>query len=218
MTDHELRTAVLDAARGMNRHGINRGTSGNVSARTDRGLLITPSAVPYDRMRPEDLVAMGLDGSGAVPAGVRPSTEWRLHAAVYAARPDVGAVLHAHPMYATALACLRRGIPPFHYMVAVAGGSEIRCSDYATYGTDELASAAVRALGPRSACLLANHGFVTCAATPGEALALALEVEALAGQYLCALQVGTPVLLDEAEMERVREGFREYRGTPREGD
>jgi L-fuculose-phosphate aldolase len=216
--DHELRAAVLDAARGMNRHGINRGTSGNVSARVDPGMLITPSAVPYDRVRAEDLVTMGLDGSGAVPPGVRPSTEWRLHAAVYAARPDVGAVLHAHPMYATALACLRRGIPAFHYMVAVAGGSEIRCSAYATYGTAELAAATVEALGPRNACLLANHGFVTCAATPAEALAVALEVEALAGQYLCALQVGAPVLLDEAEMKRVREAFRQYRGAAREGD
>jgi L-fuculose-phosphate aldolase len=205
-----LRAAVLDAARGMNAHGINRGTAGNVSARLDDGMLITPSAVPYDRLRPADLVTMRLDGSGVAPAGARASTEWRLHAAIYAARSDVRAVVHAHPLYATALACQRRGIPAFHYMVAVAGGAEIACSDYATFGTEELARATVRALGPRTACLLANHGVVACAETPAGALTLAIEVEWLAGQYWHALQAGTPVLLDEAEMVRVREAFRDY--------
>jgi L-fuculose-phosphate aldolase len=206
-----LRTAVLDAARGMNVHGINRGTCGNVSARWGRGMLITPSATPYDQLRPRDLVTMRLDGSEVQPAGVRPSTEWRMHAAIYSARADVGAVVHAHPMYATALACLRRGIPAFHYMVAVAGGAEITCADYATFGTEALADAAVRALGPRNACLLANHGLVACAGAPAGALSLAIEVEALAGQYWHALQAGAPVLLDAAEMDRVREAFRGYR-------
>lgn len=213
--DDTLRVAVLDAARGMNLHGINRGTSGNVSVRREAGMLITPSATAYDRLRPADLVAMRLDGSGVEPADARPSMEWRLHAAIYAARPDVGAVVHAHPMYATALACLRRGIPAFHYMVVVAGGTEITCADYATIGTAELARAAVQALGPRNACLLANHGMVACAGTPADALVLAIEVEALAGQYWHALQAGTPVLLDEAEMTRVREAFRAYRGGER---
>lgn len=209
--DIDLRTAVLAAARGMNLHGINHGICGNVSARRGGGLLITPSATAYDDLDPADLVTMRLDGSSVEPAGARPSTEWRLHAAIYAARADVGAVIHAHPMYATALACLRRGIPAFHYMVAVAGGTEITCADYATFGTGELAMAAVRALGPRNACLLANHGIVACAATPADALSLAIEVESLAGQYWHALQAGQPVLLDEAEMDRVRAAFRGYR-------
>lgn len=212
MTAHDApRSAVLTAARGMNAHGINRGTSGNVSARLGRGMLITPAALPYEGLRPSDLVTMEFDGSVAEPAGARPSTEWRLHAAIYAARSDVAAVVHAHPMYATALACLRRGIPAFHYMVAAAGGAEITCGEYATFGTEELAQAAVRALGPRNACLLANHGLVACAGTPADALSLAVEVEALAGQYLHALQVGPPVLLDDAEMDRVRAAFRSYR-------
>jgi L-fuculose-phosphate aldolase len=195
----------------MNLRGINHGTCGNVSARVDRGMLITPSARPYDEMRPADLITMRLDGREVEPAGARPSTEWRLHAAIYAARSDVGAVLHAHPLYATALACLRRGIPAFHYMVAAAGGSEIACADYATFGTEELAQATLRALGSRHACLLANHGLVACGGTPADALSLAVEVEALAGQYWHALQAGTPVLLGEAEMERVRAAFRGYR-------
>jgi len=211
MSELGLRTAILDAARGMNAHGINRGTSGNVSARCDAGMLITPSAASYDRLGPDDVVTMALDGAGIHPAGARPSTDWRLHAGIYAARPDVGGILHAHPMFATALACLRRGIPAFHYMVAVAGGSEIACARYATFGTRELADAALEALGQRRACLLANHGLVTCAAGPREALDLAIEVEVLAGQYWHALQVGAPAILDDAEMERVLERFPDYR-------
>jgi len=211
MSELGLRTAILDAARGMNAQGINRGTSGNVSARGDAGMLITPSAASYDRLGPDDVVAMALDGEGMHPAGARPSTDWRLHARIYAARPDVAAILHAHPMYATALACLGRGIPAFHYMVAVAGGSEIACARYATVGTWELADAALEALGPRRACLLANHGLVACGGDPRAALDLAVEVEALAGQYWHALQVGPPIILDDAEMARVLERFRDYR-------
>jgi len=202
VTESAMRDAILRAARGMNATGINRGTSGNVSARWGEGLLITPSAIPYDELGPDGIVATD---------EARPSTEWPLHAAIYAARPDVHAIVHAHPMYATALACLRRGIPAFHYMVAIAGGTEITCSAYAPFGSEALAKAAVQALGPRRACLLANHGLVACAETPGAALELAVEVEALAGQYLHALQVGAPVLLSDAEMEQVLERFRAYR-------
>jgi L-fuculose-phosphate aldolase len=202
---------VIETARRMNALGINRGTSGNVSARLDDGFLITPSALPYDAMRARDVVALALDGTRRSGAPHRPSTEWRLHAGIYAARPDVRAVVHAHPIYATALACLRRGIPAFHYMVAVAGGSDIRCSAYATFGTEALATEAVAALEGRQACLLANHGIVACGITLEDALALAVEVEALAAQYWHALQVGEPVLLTEEEMRRVREQSRDYR-------
>jgi len=211
VAEGEVRAAVLAAARGMNAAGINRGTSGNVSARWADGMIITPSAVPYDGMEPGQLVSLALDGSGIAPADARPSTEWRLHAGIYAARPDVGAILHAHPLYATAIACMRRGIPAFHYMVAVAGGTEIVCSSYATFGTSALADAAVVALGPRGACLLAHHGIVTCGPTPAAALDVAIEVETLAGQYWLALQLGEPPILDEAEMQRVLQRFRDYR-------
>lgn len=208
--DLAVRRAVIAAARRMNALGINCGTSGNVSARVDQGFLITPSARPYDAMRPQDVVALAPDGTQRAAPRRRPSTEWRLHAAVYAGRPDVGAIVHAHPTCATALACLRRGIPPFHYMVAVAGGPDIRCSGYATFGTQALAEAAVVALRDRRACLLANHGLVACGVTPEDALALAVEVEALAAQYSHALQIGEPVLLDDDEMRRVEERFRDY--------
>ena len=211
VTERELRLAVLEAARGMNTGGINRGTSGNVSARWLDGMLITPSGVPYDRLDPDDLVAMGLDGDRIRPVGARPSTEWRLHARIYGARRDLGSVLHAHPLFATALACSGRGIPAFHYMIAVAGGAEIACARYATFGTQDLADAAVDALGPRRACLLANHGLVACATDPESALELAIEVEALAAQYWHALQLGAPTILDEAEMRRVLEAFHTYR-------
>ncbi|MDX1676089.1 MAG: class II aldolase/adducin family protein [Longimicrobiales bacterium] len=210
MSESERRGALVDTARAMNRAGLSRGTSGNVSVRVDGGMLITPSAVPYEDMGPDDVVRMRLDGT-VVDGGRKPSTEWRLHAGILEARPQVGAVLHAHPEFSTALACLRREIPPVHYMVAVAGGSTIRCAPYATFGTPELAANTVAALEDRTACLLANHGLVTLGASPTEALALAVEVEALAAVYWRALQVGEPASLSEAEMAEIRNAFEEYR-------
>jgi L-fuculose-phosphate aldolase len=204
-----LREEIIEVGRAMNARRLNQGTSGNVSARVAEGMLITPSAVPYETMLPEDVVCMALDGE--VEAGSRqPSTEWRLHAAVLRARPEVRAVLHAHAPACTALACLRREIPAFHYMVAVAGGTSIRCAPYATYGTAALAEAAVAGLEDRTACLLANHGMLALGKTPRKALALAVEVEALAETYLRTLQVGEPTVLSEEEMERVLEAFGGY--------
>jgi L-fuculose-phosphate aldolase len=211
VNESDLRDAVVGAARGMNTAGVNRGTSGNLSVRVGDGMLITPSTVAYEHLTPSALVSMALDGSVQSPASARPSTEWRLHAAIYQHRADVQAVLHAHPRYATALACVRRGIPAFHYMVAVAGGDDIRCSEYATVGTAALAHAAVAALEDRRACLLANHGIVVCGGSPAEALALAVEVETLAAQYVSAIQVGEPVLLPDEEMRRVCAAFEDYR-------
>jgi len=205
------RRELAGAARRLPSLGLTQGTSGNLSMRLGDGLLITPSAVEYDGMEPDELVALDLDGTvRSAEHGRRPSTEWRLHAAILRTRHDVQAVVHAHPPWATALACLRRDIPPFHYMVAVAGGSTIRCADYATFGTEALADAALAALGDRRACLLANHGIVACAESPGAALDLAVEVEALAGQYLRALSAGEPVLLSDEEMGTVRRRFGTY--------
>ena len=211
--DFGLRLAILQACRGMLAAGLTRGTSGNVSARSGDGMLITPSAVPYTVLEPEQLTYVPLaDDTAAVvsAAGLRASTEWRLHAAILRARPEIGAVLHAHPPYGTALACLRLGIPPFHYMVAAAGGSDIRCAGYATFGTPELAAAAVAALEDRTACLLANHGTVALGTTPAQALALAVEVEALAEMYCHALAAGEPVLLGDDEMAPLLQRFRDY--------
>jgi L-fuculose-phosphate aldolase len=215
MSDHAvLRGEIIATALAMNDAGINRGKSGNLSARVDGGFLITPSALPYARTRPDDIVAMTLDGDAR---GTRvPSSEWRFHRDIYAARSDVDAIVHAHAPFATTLACLDRGIPPFHYMIAVGGGRDIRCAPYATFGTQALSDAALAALAGRRACLLAHHGMIATGRDPGAALALAVEVEALAEMYWRALAIAEPATLDDAEMERVLERFRSY-GQPEGG-
>ncbi len=203
-----LRDRIIATAREMNALGINRGNAGNVSARIDAGFLLTPSAMPYVEMQPPDIVAMDRKG---VASGVRaPSSEWRFHRDIYAERPDVGAIVHAHAPFATALACLDRGIPAFHYMIAVAGGSDIRCAPYATFGTQELSDHAVRALEGRTACLLAHHGMIAVGESLTAALALAVEVETLAEMYWRALQIGEPKSLTSDEMATVITRFATY--------
>jgi L-fuculose-phosphate aldolase len=173
-----------------------------VSVRSPAGLYITPTGMPYQGLVPDDIVE--IDGTGRVVWGRRkPSSEWRLHGDILAARPDVTAIVHTHSPEATALSCTRRGIPAFHYYVARAGGADIRCAAYATYGSAELAENAVAALVGRKACLLANHGVVAVGADLAGALALAEEVERLAAQYARAVALGGPVLLDDEEMARV---------------
>lgn len=193
--------------------GLNTGTAGNAAVRTAKGMLVTPSGLRCETMKPSDMVAVDLGGTprGKAPRGAA-SSEWRLHAVILAARPEFDAVLHAHAPHAAALSALRKGIPAFHYMVAVAGGADIRCAPYATFGTERLARHAVAALDGRSACLLANHGLIACGKTLEGALALAEEVENLARQYLLALSAGTPKILGPAEMARVLKKFTTYRG------
>jgi len=216
--DHtqRLRAAVVATALAMNARGINRGKSGNVSARLEAdgfaGFLITPTGLPYEDTAPGDIVAMTLEG---VADGPRlPSSEWRFHRDIYRARPDAGAVVHTHAPFATTLACLHRGIPAFHYMVAVAGGRDIRCAPYATFGTQALSDHALAALEGRKACLLANHGMIAIGPSLGAALALAVEVETLAEMYWRALQIGDPQPLTDAEMDVVLEKFRSYGQAP----
>jgi len=217
MTELRLREAVIAAAREMNALGINRGTSGNVSARFTTpefdGYLITPTGLPYAQMLPDDIVAMTIAG-GDSHAGRLPSSEWRFHRDIYRTRPEIGAVVHTHARYATTLACMNRAIPPFHYMVAIAGGRDIRCAPYATFGTQALADHAIAALADRRACLLAHHGMIGIGATLEAALAVALEVETLAEMYWRLLRDGEPALLADAEMEITLEKFRTY-GQPR---
>jgi L-fuculose-phosphate aldolase len=208
----ELREAVIATARAMNEHGINVNKSGNVSVRCARGaragFLLTPTGVPYDRLETDDIAFVGDDGRAT---GRRePSSEWRFHAAIHATRPELQAVVHTHSADATALACQGLGIPAFHYMVAMAGGHDIRCSEYATFGTQALADNALAALRDRKACLLAHHGVIACGATLDSALALAVEVENLARTYVIVRALGEPRLLDRAEMERVLERFSTY--------
>jgi L-fuculose-phosphate aldolase len=206
--ERALREAIVATARAMNAAGINRGTSGNVSARIDGGFLITPSAIPYHATAASDIVAMSEDGKAS--GRFVPSSEWRFHRDIYRARPEFHAIVHTHSPFATTLACLDRGIPAFHYMVAIAGGKDIRCAPYATFGTQELAQHAVVALVDRKACLLAHHGMIAADTTLDGALAVAIEVETLAEMYWRALQIGEPKLLDETEMDRVIEKFRHY--------
>lgn len=208
-----LREEMIATARKMNASGLNQGTSGNLSQRVEGGFLLTPTGMDYDTLEPEDIVLMRMDGSHE---GRRaPSSEWRFHRDVLASRPEVGAVLHAHAMFCTTLACLHRGIPPFHYMVAKAGGADIRCAPYATFGTEELSRHAVEALEGRKACLLANHGMLALGGNLASAFKLAVEVETLAAMYWRALQVGEPVLLDAAEMAKVVEKFKTYGQQPK---
>ena len=208
----DLRREMIATARRMNASGLNQGTSGNLGQRVEGGFLVTPTGMDYDALQPEDIVFMRFDGTHE---GRRaPSSEWRFHRDILAARPEVGAVLHAHSMHCTTLACVRRSIPAFHYMVAVAGGDSIRCAPYATFGTQELSDVALEALKGRKACLLANHGMLAVGADLAGAFKLAVEVETLAGMYWRALQVGEPVLLDAREMGVVLEKFRAY-GQPR---
>ncbi|MCM8611918.1 class II aldolase/adducin family protein [Accumulibacter sp.] len=208
----ELRQQLIDCARQMAALGLNRGTAGNLSVRLppagEAAFLITPSGMAYDALQPEDVVQVRLDGA---TSGRRlPSSEWRFHRDLYARRADAGAILHAHSPFATSLACLRRDIPAFHYMIARFGGDSVRCSDYATFGTQELSAAVLRAIDGRCGCLLANHGMLVVGRDLPQALALGGELEALCEQYWRACQIAPPVLLDAAEMARVLAKFASY--------
>jgi L-fuculose-phosphate aldolase len=202
VSERGLRLRVVTAARRLSAAGMNPGRSGNLSARVPGGFLITPSGTPYETLHPDDLVFLDEEGEHGGGQGA-PSSEWRLHRDIYERTPDVGAVVHTHSPYATTLACLRRGIPSFHYEVAFAGGADIRCAPYATFGTPALSDRAGEALIDRRACLLANHGAVAVGPDLEAAVELSEKVEALARIYWQALQAGDPPLLDPEEMARV---------------
>ena len=210
MSEQTLREEIVAVAQAIDKAGFCPSKSGNVSARFEGGLLITPSGLPYARTKPEDLIHLSLDG--AVRSGERkPSSEWPFHIEIYNARPDAQAIVHTHSPRATALSCARRGIPAFHYMIALCGGADVCCADYATFGSPELAANAVRALEGRKAVLLANHGVIALGASLAGAHTIVAEVENLAGQYLDLLASGLqPVILDEAEMARVSAKFAGY--------
>lgn len=195
-----LREKMVDICRRMNSTGINQGTAGNLSVRTSSGFLITPSSLPYDIMTPEDLVEMDFDGSYL---GRRPSSEWRFHRDILKNRSDINVVLHCHSLYATTLACHHKTIPAFHYMVGVAGGTTVRCADYATFGTQALSDHALKALDGRLACLLGQHGQISLGKDLEQALWLAIEVETLSRMYVQVLTLGEPPILSDGEMVRV---------------
>ena len=203
------REALAAAARQSVALRLNHGTTGNLSVRTGEGFLVTPSGCSCDAVEPGDLVLLAMDGTPE-PGQATPSSEWRLHRDVYGARHDVGAVVHAHPPFATTLACLREDLPPIHYMVAVTGTGRVRCAPYAPFGTGELSRAALEALGDSRACLLANHGLLAVGFDPAHALRVAAEVEAVAELWWRARLVGTPKLLGDSEMAEVLRRFRDY--------
>jgi L-fuculose-phosphate aldolase len=210
MTEAELRRAIVQALQELDAAGLNRGSSGNISARLGEGMLITPSAVPGRDLAPEMLAHMPLAGEGAWQGPLKPSTEWRFHRDLLRARNDFGAVIHTHAPFSTILAIARKPIPAIHYMMAAFGGPDIRCADYATYGTAALSDAVVRAMKGRAGCLMANHGMLVGGPTLPRALWLAQELEALAHQYYHALLIGGGVVLTEAELAETRAGFASY--------
>ena len=209
--ERELRQAIIQKCRWMNASGLNQGTSGNISARYGEVMLITPSAIPYDALEPEMIAAMPIDGEPGEWSGpLKPSTEWRFHLDILKGRPDVGAVVHTHSTFATVLAIARKPIPACHYMIAAFGGTDIRCAEYATFGTAALSRNALQALEGRSGCLLANHGAIAAGATLDEAMWLAVELETLARQYYHSLLIGGPVLLSDEAIVETSKGFATY--------
>ncbi len=207
IADFQLRTEMVDICRRMNSSGINQGTAGNLSARIDGGFLITPTSLPYERMGPEDIVEMDFDGTYA--GKHRPSSEWRFHRDILKNRRDIDVVLHCHSVYATTLAVHHKNIPSFHYMTGVAGGTDIRCSPYATFGTQLLSDNALEALEGRLACLLGQHGQISLGKNLEHALWLAIEVETLSRLYVQALTIGDPPILSDEEMGRVIQQMRQ---------
>jgi L-fuculose-phosphate aldolase len=204
-----LRRAIVAAARTLETAGLNRGTSGNIGARVAGGILVTPTGVAPMSLHVSSIVRLN-DAGQVVEGTLAPTSEWRIHHDIMARRADAGVVVHAHPTFATALACQGLAIPAFHYMVAVAGGASIRCAPYATFGTARLSANVVKALEGRRACLMAHHGIVALGRDVGSAVRLAIEVEALAEQYWHVLQLGRPKLLGAAEMRRVLARFAHY--------
>ncbi len=204
-----LRRRMVEVMQAMDERGLNRGTSGNVSARCGEAMLVTPSGIPAGRLAPEQMVLIQPDGTTAEGA-LKPSSEWRMHQGILDRRTDVGAVVHCHSRHATILACAGKPIPAVHYMVAVSGGTSVPVAPYATFGSPELAAAVVEALDGRYATLMANHGQIVAAPNLDYALAIAEEIEEQAAVYWGTLAIGGPTLLAEAEMTAILQRFKSY--------
>lgn len=208
-----LRSAIVVTAKALTAARLNQGAAGNVSARTADGMFITPSGVATDGMHADDIAQV--TSTGAASGRLAPSSEWRFHADLYAQRPEAGAIIHTHAPFATALACQRIEIPPFHYMIARFGGTSVRCARYATFGTQALSDHILAAIAGRSACLIANHGMLVFGPDLERTLAAAMEFESLCEQYWRTLQIGPPMCLSDDEMAEVIEKFRWY-GRPQD--
>ena len=200
--------AIVTAYKRLDGIGLNRGSSGNISMKTNNGFLITPSGVNVEKMSANSIIELNLEG--VLLKGTNPSSEWRLHAEIYKRKKGVGVVVHTHSNFACALSSLRENLPAFHYMVAVGGGKDISCCEYAIFGSKDLADKVVEALKGRMACLMANHGLVCCGKELDHATFLAQELEALCKQYLIARSIGDVKILSDSEMELVIEKFKNY--------
>ena len=212
-----IRRSIVHACRSLEHLGLNRGLSGNISVRSGEALLITPTATPYPDLCASDVARVPLDTGvehdlpSVWEGPKRPSSEWQIHRDIFVTRPEIAAVVHAHPVHCTAIAMTRRGIPPFHYMVAAFGGDDVRCSGYADFGTGELSRLVLAALEGRTACLMANHGMIACGRTLSEALRRAVDLEVLSQQYLQSIAVGKPKLLSPTDISAAIEKFCTYR-------
>lgn len=215
MNEAGLRSELVRAAKKLDEQGLNRGTSGNLSVRYGEGFLITPSGMGAEGLTEDDIVFVNMEGASR--GRWQPSSEWLFHRDIFVQRPEFGAIVHTHAIAATALACLRKDIPPFHYMIALVGGDNIRCAKYATFGTQELSANALSALHGRKACLLANHGMIATGEDLAEAFKIAVEVETLSELYLRALQAGQPVMLTAEEFQAAQKRFAGY-GKPEQQD
>jgi len=208
LSEKTLREALIAAARAMAPLGINQGAAGNISLRAGHKMLITPSAIPYDNITPDMIAAMPIETDyGTWQGPKRPSSEWRFHLDILRARPEIGAIVHTHAPHATAIAMTRRDIPACHYMITRFGGATVRCAPYALFGTPELSTLALEALKDRTACLLANHGFITTGPTLDAAMEAAVELEALSKQYILSLTIGGPVLLSDEQTKAALDQF-----------
>ena len=209
--EKELRREIVESCRKMNALGINQGTSGNISARFEGRMLISPSAIPYDDMTPEMVASVGMDDvSGAYDGLLKPSSEWRFHQKLLRGRPEAEVVIHAHSTYCTTLAVARKSIPACHYMIAAFGGTDVKCSGYATFGTEDLSTLALEAMEGRMACLLANHGMIVLGESMAKGMWRAVELETIAKQYYLSLAIGGPVLLSDADIDDTMRGFSSY--------
>ncbi len=210
MSEPALRRAIIDQARAMNAHGLNQGTSGNISARAGEAMLITPSGLPYDKLTPKMIARLRLDEGGAWTGPCKPSSEWRFHLDIFNARPDAGAIVHTHASYCAAFSMLRQPLRATHYMIAAFGGPDVRCVDYAPYGTQELSDLVIEGLRDRAGVLLGSHGMIVIGRDLDEAMWRAVELETLARQTWLARAIGEPVVLDDAEIMRTVERFKGY--------
>ena len=216
MKNLDKRNKIIEYSLKLNFTNLSPLRSGNISIRTNEddkeGYLITPSGKKYETLKPEDIVFMGLnDEANKNEATNKPSSEWRFHRDIYLNKKEANAIVHTHSPHATAVSSHGKTIPPFHYMIALAGGEDIKCAEYATFGTEELSKNIIKALQERSACLMSNHGQVAFGKNIDQAFELAQEIENICHQYTIALKLGKPKILSFEEMNKVLDKAKDYK-------